>query len=169
MDEAAGIAQDRTRLRLKPIFRSDARRFVAQHHSHNRPPSTSIFQVGAAVGDELVGVVIGALPLARNLMDGYTLEITRVATNGYPNACSMLYAAAVRAARALGYRRCLTYTLESERATALRATGWTADEVLRDHNPHGWETRAGARNRTVNLFGEVNVPTEAKRRWWIQL
>lgn len=154
-------------LRLKPIFRSDARLFVAKYHSHNRPPCTSIFQIGAEVGGELVGVVIGALPLARTLMDGYTLEITRVATTRYPNACSKLYAAAVRAARALGYRRCLTYTLASEQGTALRATGWSAEEELREHNVHGWENRGGARQRTVNLFGEINVPTEAKRRWWI--
>jgi hypothetical protein len=157
------------RLQLKPIFRSDARLFVAKHHSHNHPPSTSIFQIGAEVDGELVGVVIGALPLARKLMDGYTLEITRVATNGYPNACSLLYGAATRAARALGYKRLLTYTLESERATALRATGWTADEALREHDVHGWENRSGVRQRTTNLFGEVNVPTEAKRRWWMVL
>lgn len=157
------------RLRLRPIFRSEARLFVAKHHSHNRPPSTSIFQIGAEVEGELVGVVIGALPLARALMDGYTVEITRVATNGYPNACSKLYAAAVRASRALGYRRCLTYTLADESATALRATGWTADADLRSHDVHGWQNRAGARQRTVNLFGEVNVPTHAKRRWWIDL
>lgn len=164
------------KLRLKPIFRSDARLFVAKHHSHNRPPSSSVFQIGAEVDGELVGVVIGAIPNARMLMDGYTCEITRVATNGYPNACSMLYGAAVRAARALGYRRCLTYTLVSEKATALRATGWTADEELRDHDPHGWERqnsvskgRGGKRHSTVNLFGEVNVPTEAKRRWWRDL
>jgi len=34
----------------------------------------------------------------------------RVATDGTPNACSLLYAAAWQAAKALGYRRLVTYT-----------------------------------------------------------
>ena len=156
------------RLALRPITRAEARLFVARHHSHNCAPSSSIFQIGAAIGDDLVGVVIGGVPLARALMDGYTVEITRVATNGYPNACSKLYAAAVRAARALGYRRCLTYTLESEPGTALRATGWVADLELRKHDPRGWDAHPRQRGATRDLFG-MNVPTEAKRRWWVML
>jgi hypothetical protein len=34
----------------------------------------------------------------------------RVTTDGSPNACSLLYAAAWQAAKALGYRRLITYT-----------------------------------------------------------
>ena len=40
------------------------------------------------------------------------------------NACSMLYAAAWRAARAMGYKRLVTYILESENGASLRAAGW---------------------------------------------
>src|SRR5256885_16380595 len=49
-------------------------------------------------------------PVARHLDDGLTLEVTRVATDSTPSACSILYAAAWQAAKALGYRRLITYT-----------------------------------------------------------
>jgi hypothetical protein len=164
-----GAPVPRAPLRLRPIARSEARRFVALHHSHNHAPSASVFQIGAVNADgALVGVVIAGVPLARQLMDGVTLEITRVATTGHPNACSKLYAAAVRAAQALGYRRLVTYTLASERATALRATGWHRDETLRTHDPHGWQRHPYQRGRTISLFG-VHVPTEPKQRWWKHL
>jgi hypothetical protein len=44
--------------------------------------------------------------------------------DGVRNACSALYAAAWRAARALGYRRLVTYTLAEEGGASLRAAGW---------------------------------------------
>ena len=59
------------------------------------------------------------------LQDGWTAEVTRLcALEGHPNACSMLYAAAWRACRALGYRRLITYTLASEHGGSVRAAGW---------------------------------------------
>lgn len=63
-------------------------------------------------------------PVARHNDDGWTCEVTRVATDGCKNACSALYGAAWRAAKALGYRRLITYTLASEPGTSLRAAGW---------------------------------------------
>jgi hypothetical protein len=36
----------------------------------------------------------------------------------------MLYSACARAAKALGYGRIITYILESESGTSLRASGW---------------------------------------------
>ena len=40
------------------------------------------------------------------------------------NACSMLYAAAWRVARAMGYKRLVTYILDTENGASLRAAGW---------------------------------------------
>ena len=37
--------------------------------------------------------------------DGTTIEVTRVCTDGTANACSLLYGAMWRAAKALGYLR----------------------------------------------------------------
>jgi hypothetical protein len=59
------------------------------------------------------------------------LEVTRVATDGTRNTNSLLYGAAWRTARALGYRRLVTYTLPSESGASLRAVGWTLLKTTR--------------------------------------
>ncbi|MGN9796199.1 XF1762 family protein [Streptomyces sp. OZ13] len=51
------------------------------------------------------------------------LEVTRTATDGTRNANSLLYGAAWRAAKALGYTRLITYTQASETGASLRGTG----------------------------------------------
>jgi len=112
------------RIILVPIKQRDAKNFVAQHHRHHKPPLGSIFQIACAVNDEIVGVVIVGRPVARWLDNGWTVEVTRCCTNGYKNACSMLYAAAWRAAKALGYKRLITYILATEKGTSLKAAGW---------------------------------------------
>ena len=61
------------------------------------------FSIAAAVDGEIVGVAIVGRPVSRYLDDGWTLEVNRLCTNGYRNACSFLYSAAWRAARNLGY------------------------------------------------------------------
>ena len=58
------------------------------------------------------------------LDDGWTLEVNRLCTTGEKNACSILYAASARAAKAMGYRKIITYTLDSESGSSLRAAGW---------------------------------------------
>ncbi len=68
--------------------------------------------------------IVGRAPVSRYLDDGWTLEVTRLCTDGTKNACSMLYAGAWRAARAMGYHKLITYILESENGTSLRAAGW---------------------------------------------
>lgn len=73
---------------------------------------------------DLCGVAIVGRPTARMLDDGWTVEVTRLATDGAHNACSILYAAAWRAARAMGYRRCVTFTLPEEGGASLRGAGW---------------------------------------------
>jgi hypothetical protein len=75
-------------------------------------------------GERVCGVAIVGRPVARGLDDGLTLEITRVCTDGTPNAASALYGAARRATFALGYRKLVTYTLASESGISLRASGY---------------------------------------------
>lgn len=74
--------------------------------------------------NEVRGVVIVGRPVARGNDDGLSLEVTRLATDSCPNACSALYSAAWRATKALGYRRLGTYILASEPGTSLIAAGW---------------------------------------------
>lgn len=111
-------------LALQPISFAEAVRFIDGHHRHHRPPQG--WKFGVAVRDEegICGVATVGRPVARHLDNGYTLEVTRCCTNGAANAASMLYGAAWRAAKALGYRRLITYTLLEERGTSLKAAGW---------------------------------------------
>jgi len=107
-----------------PIKQKDAKAFVKQYHRHHKPPVGSIFQIACAKDSKIVGVVIVGRPVARALDNGWTVEVTRLTTDGTKNACSMLYAAAWRVARALGYKRLITYILDSEPGTSLEAAGW---------------------------------------------
>lgn len=109
---------------LVPIRQKTAKEYVRNHHRHHKPPVGSIFQIGCSKNGELCGVIIVGRPVARLLDNGLTAEVTRCCTNGTKNACSMLYAAAWRAARALGYKRLITYILDSEPGTSLKASGW---------------------------------------------
>ena len=113
-------------LMLVPISIGDAKVVVRRMHRHNQPPQGGLFAVAVAQeGDEEpCGVAIIGRPVARRLQDGWTCEVTRCATDGTANACSKLYGAAWRAARALGYRRLITYTLDTEPGTSLRAAGF---------------------------------------------
>ena len=114
-------------LRIVPITIGDASAYVAQHHRHHKavPPGHALWSLAVESDGRLVGVAIVGRPKARHLQDGATAEVVRLATDGTPNACSMLYGAAWRAARALGFRRLVTYILISEPGTTLRAAGWT--------------------------------------------
>src|SRR5579875_3905643 len=98
-------------------------------HRHHQPPVGCKFCLGVADDDDVLrGVAIVGRPVARLLQDGLTLEVTRTATDGAANANSMLYGACWRAAKALGYRRLVTYTQAGEgggRRCALRDGGWS--------------------------------------------
>lgn len=111
-------------LDLVPCRLRDARTFTARHHRHNAPPQGGLFAIGAAVNGELVGVVIVGRPVARHFDNGTTAEVLRVTTDSTTNAASMLYGAAWRAARAMGYRRLITYTRADEPGTSVQAAGW---------------------------------------------
>jgi hypothetical protein len=113
------------RLQIVPCELAEANAFIEQHHRHHGRVVGHRFSI--SVADELGeirGVAVIGRPVSKGLDDGWTLEVTRVATDGCPNACSALYAAAWRAGRAMGYQRLVTYTLNSESGTSLRAAGW---------------------------------------------
>ena len=109
---------------IVPMTISDAKEFVAQHHRHHKPPQGALFAVGLSQGDEIIGAAIVGRPVARRSDDGWTAEVTRLATSGERNACSMLYRACWRAACAMGYRRLVTFTLATEPGASLRGAGF---------------------------------------------
>jgi len=144
------------RLAVCPLPLDEANAFVAQHHRHHQPVVGHKFSIGVADETGTVrGVAIIGRPVARMLDDGLTLEVTRLATDGCPNACSALYAAAWRACKALGYRRLGTYILDSEPGTSLIAAGWR----LVNTRAGGGEWGRDGRPRVDKH------PTQGKLRW----
>lgn len=131
-------------LRLVPVSFAEAAAFVDEHHRHHRRPRGHKFSLGVARGDQLVGVAMVGRPVARHLDDGLTLEVNRTATDGSRNANSLLYGAAWRATKALGFGRLITYTQQGESGASLRAAGWRVVAELPARK--GWTTPARARD-----------------------
>lgn len=111
-------------LQLQPITFPEASVFITQYHRHHLPSAGWKFGIAVNDGEKVVGVVTIGRPVSRHLDNGWTLEVTRCCTDGTKHAASMLYAAAWRACKALGYRRLVTYTLIEEPGTSLKAAGW---------------------------------------------
>lgn len=143
-----------------PCTLTEAAEFVGNFHRHNKPPSIGKFAIGASDGSRMVGVAIVGLPVSRVLMDGATVEVTRCCViDGAPKgACSALYGACWRAAKAMGWRRLITYTLQSESGASLRGAGW---KVVAELEPRGdasqWTNRPGREWQAV--------VGQAKFRW----
>jgi hypothetical protein len=111
-------------IEIVPVSFRQACAFIAEHHRHHKPPQGMKFCLGIAEDGELVGVATVGRPVARAYDDGRTLEVNRTCTTGTRNVNSMLYGAAWRAAKALGFRRLITYTQAGESGASLRASGW---------------------------------------------
>lgn len=143
-------------MEIVPISRDPAFEFITKVHRHHRPPQGFKFAVALQRGAELVGVATVGRPVARPLDDGRSAEVTRLCTDGSANACSMLYGACWRAAKAMGYRRLYTYILEDEPGTSLKAAGFVLDGQVAGRS---WDTPT--RRRTDKH------PTTNKQRWVI--
>lgn len=142
-------------LRVIPCTLRAARVFVGRHHRHHAAPVGGLFALAVERAGEVVGVAVVGRPVARGLQDGRTAEVTRVCVlDGARNACSMLYGAAWRAARALGYRRLVTYTLPEESGASLRGVGW---RLIGQRGGGSWDRPS--RPRTDQH------PTQVKLRW----
>ena len=141
-------------MRITPITLREASAFVEKHHRHHKPPQGALFAIAASEGDQVVGVAIVGRPVARLANDGWTAEVTRLCTIGNKNACSMLYGASWRAARAMGYRKLITYTLPQEGGSSLRGAGWTC---LGEAGGGSWSRKDRPRVDTH--------PTQIKLKW----
>lgn len=141
-------------LAVVPMTLREANAFIVEHHRHHGPARGCLFCVGASDGTAIVAVAVVGRPVARMLQDGFTAEVVRLASVGARNACSLLYAAAWRACRAIGYRRLVTYTLPEEGGSSLRAAGW---RCLGEAGGGSWSR--GARPRVDTH------PLQSKLRW----
>ena len=115
-------------MKAKPLELKDANAFVESLHRHHNPVHRDKFRIGVVDdADKLRGVAQVGRPVSRHLDDGMTLEVVRLCTDGYENACSFLYSRAARIAKEMGYRKIITYILESESGTSLKSSGWVCE------------------------------------------
>jgi hypothetical protein len=151
----AGAFCHEAHLEVVAVELRQANEFVARHHRHHKPEVGHRFSIGVRRSDtgELCGVAIVGRPKARLIDQHRVVEVTRLVTDGTKNACSLLYASAARAAKAIGYDEIITYTLESEPGTSLRAVGW--EEVSRVR-AEGWSRPSRSRKPAIPA---------SKRKW----
>jgi hypothetical protein len=148
------------RLRVIPLELSEANDLVDRWHRHHKPVQGHRFSLGVVdEGGELHGAAVVGRPVARLAGSPRAVaEVTRLVTDGTPNACSMLYAAAARACKALGFERIQTYILDDEPGTSLKASGWEYEGVAGGGD---WN-RVGRPSRT-------DQPMSKKGRWALTL
>lgn len=143
------------KLRVVPLTLKEANELIARLHRHHKPVVGHRFSLGARSDDILVGAAVVGRPVARELPQYEIAEVTRLVTDGTPNACSFLYAACERVAREMGFRRIQTYILESEPGSSVKAVNWKFDGLTSGGNwNHSW--RKGRRE---------DQPMVAKQRW----
>jgi hypothetical protein len=140
---------------IVPITLKAANAFVASYHRHHKPSVGHKFSIGLNDENNLIGVAIMGRPVARGSDNGFTIEVARLCTNGQKNACSMLYQAAARASKELGYKKIQTYILEIETGTSLKASGWKMEAITAGGQ---WKHTDGKERRT-------DQPTMPKQRW----
>lgn len=141
-------------MRIVPLTLKQANELIGSLHRHHKPVTGHRFSIGVEVDGKLVGACVVGRPVAR-MTDQYAVaEVTRLVTDGTYNACSALYSAAARAAKAMGFVKIQTFILQSEPGTSLKASGWHMEAVSA-----GGSWNVPSRSR-VDAH-----PTEPKTRW----
>jgi hypothetical protein len=143
---------------------ANANAFIRAHHRHHQPVRAfqRYFQLGVAADGKLVGIAIVGPPVARMLDRRTICEVSRCCTDGTPHAASLLYAAAARIARDLGYQRIQTYVLAEESGVSLRAAGWEIDATT---TGKPWAHHEVRQLRLDGSTRRQDQPTGDKVRW----
>ena len=105
-------------MELQPIRYKKACDFIWQHLHQHVPEQGWKFGIAVNDGEKIVGVITVGKPVARYKDDGWTLEVTHCCTDGTKNVRYKLYESALKATKAMGYKRLITYTLISESGAA---------------------------------------------------
>lgn len=146
-------------LEIVPLTFRQACAFIADKHRHHKPPRGMKLAIGAQNGD-LRGVAVIGRPSARAEDNGLCAEVTRTCTDGTFNCNSLLYGACRRIAKAMGYKRLITYTEEGESGISLRAAGWIMEAEL---DPRGnWFDSS----RKLRAIRDATVRAQVKRYRW---
>lgn len=151
-------------MEVKPITLREANAYVEAFHRHHGPTVGHKWSHAAYKDGRLCGVAVVGRPTGRYLDDGHTLEVTRLCTDGTRNACSVLYAACARRAKLEGYEKIVTFILQSEPGTSLKAAGWTL-ESAKAGKPKWNKQRYADKPVQLSLFPKKEPPAEYKQRW----
>jgi hypothetical protein len=110
---------------IRPILVAPAKEHVLANHRRLKRLAGAMWAIGCFDGEALVGASVVGRPSARSAQQLGRLELIRMAViEGHPNACSMLYGACARAARAMGAVDLWTYLHGDEPGTSVKAAGW---------------------------------------------
>ena len=138
-----------------PISLQQANEYVSELHRHHKPVHRDKFRVACEEGGKIVGVAQVGRPVSRMLDDGKTIEVVRCCTDGTKNACSFLYSRCARIAKEMGYKKIITYILESESGDSLKASGWICES----------ESCGGGSWSRESRPRDDKAPLEKKQRW----
>lgn len=141
-------------LEAVPMTRDAANAWIVAHHRHHGRVTGHRFIVGATLDGALVAVVVGGRPRGRRIDQYRHVEVSRLCTDGTPNACSFLYSRASRITKEMGFASCFTAILESESGVSLKAAGWV----------YVYSTRGGTQDRPSRRRVDKS-PIEPKQIW----
>ena len=145
-------------MKIVPLTLKQANELISALHRHHKPVMGHRFSLGLEdAGGKLVGAAVVGRPVSRELDAYRTAEVTRLVTDGSKNACSALYGACARVAKAMGFDVIQTYILESEPGTSLRASGWDFVALTSGGDWNYSKTNAGTRR--------TDQPMTPKQRW----
>ncbi len=132
-------------LKVIPLSLKEANNFIDKYHRHNKRCAGHKFSIGAEYQGKLVGVAIVGRPVARKLDNKLTLEINRncVLDDAPKGTCSFLYAKAIKIWQSMGGKKIITYTLETESGSSLKAVKFNKETTVQTFKKNtGWITRA---------------------------
>jgi len=147
-------------MKIKPYTLRKSNEYVKLHHRHSKTVVGCKFCIAAVDdNDNILGVAIVGRPVARRLDDGYVGEIVRTCTEGAKNVNSFLYGACARIWKEMGGSKILTYTLETESGSSLKAAGYKHQATTQAFAlGKGWTTRK-------NREWQPKVHSLQKHRW----
>ena len=154
-----------------PMELKDAQNYINTYHRHHQAAHRDKFRIAAMEDGKIVGVVQVGRPVSRVLDDSNTLEVLRLCSDGTKNVCSFLYSKAAKVAKEMGYKKIITYILESEPGTSLKATGWHCEAT----HVGGSDWNVPSRPREViasqlSLFPEKpKYPVDEKKQRWVKI
>jgi hypothetical protein len=121
-----------------PIAFHDARKFIQAHHAYLAAPRGCLFCIAAYDHGDIVAVAIVNRPVNPSMDDGVTAEISRLCTHDAPaNTATALLRRVLRACRAIGYHRLISYVDAERDGGSFKAASYSVTAVTKRRQWHG--------------------------------